>query len=314
MSSLTVVIGAFFFLQADSFANPPSPTEANRTLDQIQKINQKPACDPWTSKSRLQKCQEKMNRLYRDGVANIDLFMGYGDSGGQPPVATDAIERAYLVQKLYSKCGAEPCGFRADPKNANLLGKSLAGGKKIAVKIHSSALSDRDDLNRKNPKQAEHTKAMNEKFKKALSSSETVFYMGHSRDGGGPDFGPPVLDAKGHTDYAWYRKHKPGLKMIQENMRKGQPELYGSFSCDSLKHFAAPVRKVNPDVIYFGTTRLAYYNYTSKVVNRVLLPDRLTHSEAIDSTLLAIGGVADQKCEFNKAFQNNKQPTEADYE
>lgn len=314
MRSLMTLLGAILILQSNASADPPPTAVATETLEQVQKINQKPACDPWSSMSRLQKCQEKMRRLYKDNVANIHLFMGYGDAGGKPPVATDAIERAYLVQKLYAVCGVEPCGFRADPKNANHLSKSLPEGKKIVVKIYTSALSDRDDLNRKNPKQAEHTKWMNEKFKTTLGSSEAVFYMGHSRDGGGPDFGPPVLDANGHTNYAWYRKHKPGLKMIQENMKKGTPELYGSFSCDSLKHFAAPIRKVNPDVIYFGTTRLAYYNYTSKVVNKVTLPDRITNSEAIDSTLLAIGGVANQKCEFNKTFKNNKQPTEADYE
>ncbi len=315
MSRMKTYSGALLLLlQSFSYAENPTSTEATQTLEQVTKINQKPPCDPWAAKSRLQKCQEKMRRLYKDNVANIHLFMGYGDSGGKPPVTTDAIERAYLIQKLYATCGVEPCGFRAEPKNANNLSKSLPGGKKITVKLYTSALSDRDDLNRKNPKQAEHTKWMNEKFKTTLASSEAVFYTGHSRDGGGPDFGPPLLDANGHTDYAWYRKHKPGLKMIQNNMKKGTPEIYGSFSCDSLKHFAAPIRKVNPDVIYFGTTRLAYYTYTNKLVNKVSLPDRITNSETIDSALIAIGGVATQKCEFNKSFKNNKQPTEADYE
>ncbi len=317
MKAGMTVVTVCLLLQIHStlaLAEPSSASEVTQTLEQVTKINQKPACDPWSSMSRLKKCREKMRRLYQDGVANIHLFMGYGDSGGNPPVATDAIERAYLVQKLYATCGVEPCGFRADPKNANHISKSLPGGKKIVVKLYTSALSNRDDLNRKNPKQAEHTKWMNEKFKTSLASSEAVFYVGHSRDGGGPDFGPPRLLSNGHTDYGWYRKNRPGLKMIQENMKKGRPEIYGSFSCDSLKHFAAPIRKVNPDVIYFGTTRLAYYNYTSKVVNQVSVPDRIGYSESIDSTLIAIGGVADQKCEFNTNFKKKKQPTEADYE
>ena len=304
------------FLQAPSSRaeGTTSTQEANQTLQNLGKVNQLPACDSWASKSRLEKCQEKMRRLYKDGTANIDLFLGYLDSGGEPPVNADAVQRAYLVQKLYNPCGQEPCGFKADPKNADRLNKTMADGRKVQVSLHTSAVSNRDDLNRKNPDQAKRTAKMNEKFKSALQNNESVFYIGHSRDGGGPDFGPPRILSNGHTDYAWYRKNRPGLKMIKENMRKSHPELYGSFSCDSLNHFAAPIRSVNSDVIYFGTKRLAYYNFTQKTVNGVALPDRLLYSEVVDSALLAIGGIASKKCAFNKTFQDNKMPTEADYE
>lgn len=296
--------------QAEEFN---STQKVNQTLVNFSKVNRPPVCDPSVSESNLEKCQEKMRRLYQDNTAHIDLFLGYLDSGGEPPVTADAVQRAYLVQKLYMTCGAEPCGFKADAKNADKLSKTLADGKRIQVNLHSSALTDRDDLNRKNPDQAVRTSKLNEKFKNALKNNEAVFYIGHSRDGGGPDFGPPRLLKNGHTDYDWYRKNRPGLKMIKENMRKSHPELYGSFSCDSLHHFAAPIRSVNPDVIYFGTKRLAYYNFTQKVVNNVVLPDRLLYSEVVDSALLAVGGIATRKCDFNKTFLQNKMPTEADY-
>jgi hypothetical protein len=295
-------------------AEYPTADDATQVINGVGAVNTRNQCNAWYQKTRLEKCQEKMKRIYKDGTAKVDLFMGYADVGGSPPLATDAIERAYLVQKLYRACGSEPCGFKADPKDANHLGKTFPDGRKISVNVHSSAIGDRDDLNRNNPAQASRTALMNEKFKKSLQNTEAVFYLGHSRDGGGPDFGPPRLTANGHTDYAWYRKNKPGLKMIEENMSNGKPEFYGSFSCDSMKHFAEPIRKANREVVYFGTTRLAYFYPTYKKVNGVTLPDRLTSSEVIDSALLAIGGMATQKCEFNKTFKNNNQPTVADYE
>ena len=312
--SIMTIVSLSFLSGTTRAEESISPKVTNRLLEKVAKINQKPACDPWDSMSRSQKCGEKMRRLYQDGTAQVDLFLGYLDSGGTPPVTADAVQRAYLVQKLYLSCGAEPCGFKADPKNADRLSKSLSDGKKIQVNLHSSAVSNRDDLNRGNPDQAARTAKMNEKFKSALKNNEAVFFIGHSRDGGGPDFGPPRLLKNGHTDYEWYRKNRPGLKMIEQNMRKSHPELYGSFSCDSLNHFAAPIRSVNPDVIYFGTKRLAYYNYTKRITNGVALPDRLLYSEPVDSALLAIGGIASKKCEFNKTFSQNKMPTEADYE
>jgi hypothetical protein len=308
---LMIVLSAVTTARADDLST------ATQTLNQVSKINQSPTCDPYATMTRPQKCQEKMKRLYKDGTANVDIFLGYGDAGGNPPYNWNSVERAYLIQKLYVACGAgrpEPCGFKADPKNADRLSKTLPDGKKVVVNVHNSAHGIRDDLNRNHPDQQKITNRMNEKFKKALRENEAVFYIGHSRDGGGPDFGPPRLLANGHTDYAWYRKNRPGLKMIQESMSKSHPELYGSFSCDSLNHFSNPIRKKNSDVIYFGTTRVAYQYMSLANKNGVMLPDRITSSEVVDSALLAVGGIATRKCEFNKTFTNNKQPTQADYE
>jgi hypothetical protein len=289
--------------------------ESSKTLDQIEHVNRPQAsCPPGTPKTRKERCEEKMTRLYRDQKATIDVFLGYSDTSQTPATTTNMVDRAYLVQKLYQTCGSEPCGFRADPANADLIKKTKPDGNEVIVQIHSSALSDRDDLNRKNPDQKKKTEAMNARFKSALKSNEAVFYIGHSRAGGGPDFGPPQTLPDGHTDYDWYQKHRPGLKMIEESMSPGQPDFYGSFSCDSLKHFTTPIRKVNPDVLYFGTTRITSTSFMPKWEKSVLVPDYVTTSEVLDSALVAIGGIADRKCAFNDTFKSKKIPAELNYD
>jgi hypothetical protein len=259
-----------------------------------------------------------MKRLYKDNTAQLDIFLGYSDAGGEPPYNTNAIDRAYLIQKLYRECApptvTEPCGFKAEPQNADRLSKALADGREFVIRVHDGVKGVRDDLNRNDPGQERLTGQMNEKFKKALRESEAVFYIGHSRDGGGPDFGPPKLLANGHTDYEWYRKNRPGLRMIEESMSKGHPEFYGSFSCDSLNHFSGPIRKKNSEVLYFGTTRITSTSYYTMAEAGVRLPYQIVSSEVIDSSLLTISGMITQKCDFNTAFQGQGFPVEADYE
>lgn len=80
----------------------------------------------------------------------------------------------------------------------------------------------------------------------ALENADVVFYEGHSRDGGGPDFFPPNINQKGKVDYSWYKTNQPGLKLMTASLQRAQsaPLLLGLFSCASDLHFTEKLSDV----------------------------------------------------------------------
>lgn len=89
-------------------------------------------------------------------------------------------------------------------------------------------------------KQERYTRNSEENFFGGLRSADYVFYMGHARNGGGPDFNPPRLMANGKPNYTgYYRKAFPGLtRMTKEIKTSGNKEVtLGLFACDSRLHF-----------------------------------------------------------------------------
>ena len=128
--------------------------------------------------------------------------------------------------------------------------------------LHSSVGPD-DDANRRNPHQAWQSNATRSAFIQALQTADIVFYNGHSRSGGGPDFEPPRLDSSNHTDYAWYRKQQPGLKLLADTLA-GHPEsplrCLGLFSCASEQLFAERITKANRGVKLLSSSKLLYFS------------------------------------------------------
>lgn len=90
----------------------------------------------------------------------------------------------------------------------------------------------REEQNRK-------SEAARKFFAWSLQNADVVFYEGHSRDGGGPDFFPPRAARSGKVDYPWYRKFRPGLEHLLAVLQKVEspPHFLGLFSCASDSHF-----------------------------------------------------------------------------
>ncbi|HRO67672.1 MAG TPA: hypothetical protein PL182_08925, partial [Pseudobdellovibrionaceae bacterium] len=84
-------------------------------------------------------------------------------------------------------------------------------------------------------------------FLNSLKDSDLVVYVGHSRDGGGPDFKVPRLNGS-RVDYPYYRANRPGLKKLLSALKSGHRRARGLaiLSCDSTKFFRGPIQKAAP--------------------------------------------------------------------
>ncbi|MBC7421452.1 MAG: hypothetical protein H7328_12065 [Bdellovibrio sp.] len=164
-----------------------------------------------------------------------------------------------LREALTKKCknGRQVCGFHESgnpemgstvySKTINLLGNSVD----VNLTLTHASASEAYDKNisvLKN-RQSMLTAQSDENFFGGLARADIVFYNGHSRNGGGPDFNPPVLDSHGHPDYEGYYKVKRiGIKRVIEGIKKNpnQGLIYGSFSCFSASHFQGILAKTDP--------------------------------------------------------------------
>lgn len=82
-----------------------------------------------------------------------------------------------------------------------------------------------------------------------IGEADVVFYNGHSRNGGGPDFSPPVLNRARKTDYeGYYEVRRDGIRHVLEAVRAGRnrDQVLGFFSCFSRRHFRAAIERANP--------------------------------------------------------------------
>jgi hypothetical protein len=161
---------------------------------------------------------------------------GLGDVAN--PSMRDSILDALTTYGDLCKHALHPysCGFKQDPSNANLLSKKIRAPdgtvKTVQIKLIDATLdahAEADFL--------------------ASFSDDAVFYLGHSRSGGGPDFNPPRLLANGDRDYAWYRRNQPGFRAIETTLAnsKDHPKLLALLSCDSGKHFSERLHQLAPE-------------------------------------------------------------------
>src|SRR5690606_23436486 len=119
-----------------------------------------------------------------------------------------------------------------------------------------------DEENRVNPFQKWKTKAAESAFYQGLANADLVFYNGHSRAGGGPDFSPPRMDGNENVAFGWYQAHQPGFRLMQEAL-KHEPsdlKLFGLYSCASSRHFLDGVRALRPELGMMASSKLIYFS------------------------------------------------------
>lgn len=187
-------------------------------------------------------CLKRYAALHDKPTLKFDMFSGYQNFDNH---VRDTVERAALAEWLQLPCKGKSrvCGFERDPDDADLFFKTIswAGNstKRVEIRLHDSSVSTDNAKNEKSDAQKEKTKKTEKQFAKALKESDMVFYQGHSRYGGGPDFGPEK------KDHGQYKKDKPGLKLMATALKDRKDPLFmlTLVSCDSKKHFELDVTR-----------------------------------------------------------------------
>jgi len=240
-------------------------------------------------------CESMMKRIYADKQADVRLVIGYLDTRPTDPT-WDNRYRDNFVKSFKKACvtgGTSLCGFVPDPMNSDRLLRRMGDGRIVRLTITDSSVTASDDSNRVDSRQTRKTDLRNLEFVDAIKNGEVVIYMGHSRDGGGPDFGPPRLTAEEHVDYDWYHRNKPGLKRLvsalgADYQTTDRLDLFGSLSCSSVMHFKKRVNQAAPDTSYLGTSRLSTFGEVEKMA-RLALEKIVTRSCDIENSMQQSG-------------------------
>lgn len=213
-------------------------------------------------------CVDRYDKIFSDDTLNITLAFGYADSKPNTKVF-DAYMQDAIIDTITAPCknGLQACGFMDGPRGTNSFYKWVNGpkGKRhfVVLRMLSGALSLNDQYNMKEAKKLQDEKCAQTvmDYNSSISSGdEVVFYLGHSRDGGGPDFCPGKTTPDNHVNYPFYRSQKPGLRPLLSSLTTSADlrkpvELLGLFSCSSKPHFYGPLTKASPETGYILTNR-----------------------------------------------------------
>lgn len=213
------------------------------------------------------------------GGENLKIRVVFGYKDARPArFVGDRHERLAFVTQLLKACepGEGACGFRRHPDNADLFTKRVIGPMDNPVDVElyvvNSSVGSDDQGNRADPYQVWQSQYAHKAFFEGTESADIVFYNGHSRFGGGPDFTPPRLSPQQSPDVSYYKSQRPGFKKLLKSLqtRSEKPEgttgatgssdllVLGLFSCSSSRHFVKALPQ-NREVAFVATDDLLHY-------------------------------------------------------
>ena len=242
-------------------------------------------------------CKTAYLELYKNRTVDFKIIFGYKDARPARFVA-DRYERMLFVQRILKPCDRSQyaCGFSRSKVDADLFLKDIPGpdgqDRTVHLRVVQSSAGPDDEENRRDPFQKWRTRYATLAFLKSLNDGDVVFYNGHSRAGGGPDFEPPKIEPNQQVSFSWYKYHEPGLNQILGAL-EGAPsklKLLGLYSCASSKHFLDKVSESKPELGLITSTRLIYF------------------SDALESSIQALSSLLAMKCEgdFQSALKERK--------
>jgi hypothetical protein len=210
-------------------------------------------------------CRDELRgRLKNPDVLNIGIALGYSDKIDEGmDLVTDLVVRDRLGQRFLRRCtddSSNLCDFKkvfpdtevvedVDHFSRELI---FQDGQTMTIHIYltnsSFSVLNSENQTRYEAEQARKSRNARDFYGWALRNLDVIFYEGHSRDGGGPDFAPPLPASTGKVNYPWYRKNGPGLKLLLEELRFAQrnPLALGFFSCASRRHFLKKLKRQVP--------------------------------------------------------------------
>ncbi|UOF00044.1 hypothetical protein [Bdellovibrio reynosensis] len=214
------------------------------------------------------KCMERYSGILDDGIIDIRIALGYFDwTTGRPVKAKfqnyglspslDLGAYAALKAILTEPCEGNSrfCGFKVDPSNTNRLSREVkVHGKSYIARIDMQFASQSEYLDENRfslrTEQNQRTAFMEDFFARGLQNADAIFYFGHSRNGGGPDFSPPIfIGSSNKVDYTnYYKPKRPGFKKMVAALSNGkQAPIIGLMSCASRDHFLKKLQEIAPN-------------------------------------------------------------------
>lgn len=187
------------------------------------------------------RCLKAWENFYSKPEIDIRVVFGYGDESRES-VVDDPLTSQVLIDQILKPCTSNvaACGFKRSVDDAELFEKKVKGpsGSSHVVKLRlvTSAYSSSDVINRAflsdQVAKSAHAK---QTFLEGFKEADALFYIGHARDGGGPDFSPAKRNADGTINYPHYRKNKPGIEELTSvmSLAKQSPKIFGILACNS---------------------------------------------------------------------------------
>lgn len=266
MKSLAFFLFSFLLIssaRADSFGYGRIwPSALNRYFYDIEQN---------TKETEPQRCFGIYKDLIADSVLKVRYALGYFDEsyankpGGLDHHYSPSLDiTAFNVISDFLTRDCEPhtrqrlCGFSADRsrstgvqsfrRNVVLFGKSV----QVQIVLTQASASEfyRKNLGPLRQLQENLSRQSEANFFAGLQDADIAIYNGHSRDGGGPDFRPPVLRTRDHhPDYdGFYRRARPGAKALVQALRQSakKEQILALFSCYSNQHFKTQILAARP--------------------------------------------------------------------
>lgn len=221
------------------------------------------------SEDKRSVCIKRYQELLKDQILDIRIPLGYFDWTTGAEVISEGSNYGFspsldlgifyaLQNLLLTPCSGRLrfCGFKRDRQNSLLLVKNInihGQNTQVLISMHHASITELLAINLydKRKQQMENTSFMDDFFTDSLKNADAVFYLGHSRNGGGPDFAPPVfVPGKNKVDYkGYYQVRKPGLNKMLRALNGSTPKtpVIGLMSCASREHFLQMLRKIAPN-------------------------------------------------------------------
>lgn len=217
------------------------------------------------------KCKKAYQSYFKDGVFRITIGLGYHDSPAQG-MALDQETESMLLESLTSPC-KDPldtiCGFQIIERpfaSSTILERTSPYGyflempdPKFRIEIAHSSWSqiDRENFSggQLRTEQIQTSEYSQELFFESIAGQsrppcQLCIYMGHSRNGGGPDFKPVPLDWS-HSGrkpiYANYLKNRTNFRRLISSLESRNPKLpmtLALLGCNSLPNFFGKKNRV----------------------------------------------------------------------
>lgn len=215
-------------------------------------------------------CSPMYQRMLKDDVLDIRYALGYfDDSTGEQRIfdgmnwglspSLDITIYEAMIKTLTSRCtgNLRVCGFdmQGVPENGRLVFHKHMNlhGRPVIVRITMTQASASEYFEQNKGALADRQKALTsqseENFFGGLKIADIIFYNGHSRNGGGPDFNPPILNSHMKTNYkGYYEVQRPGIKRTMASLAQNSEEpVVGFFSCYARLHFLKTFMNANPN-------------------------------------------------------------------